>query len=149
MLVPSIFNDSFFDGFPFFDNRAIQPKKAPAPRISRMANVMKTDVKEVEGGYEVKVDLPGFKKEDIEVELKEGYLTITAAKNEEKSEGDDKDGRYICRERYVGTCSRSFYVGDAIGQDDIKAGFNEGILTLDIAKKEEPKVEEKKLIDIH
>ena len=64
MLVPSIFNDSFFDGFPFFDNRAIQPKKAPAPRISRMANVMKTDVKEVEGGYEVKVDLPGFKKED-------------------------------------------------------------------------------------
>ena len=149
MLVPSIFNDSFFDGFPFFDNsRRSAPPKGGVPRISRMANVMKTDVKETEDGYEVMIDLPGYKKEDIEVELKDGYLTITASKNEEKSEENKETGRYICRERYVGTASRSFYVGDSITQEDVKAGFEEGILKLDITKKEEPKVEEKKLIDI-
>ena len=150
MLVPSIFNDSFFEGFPFFDGRRRPPAppRGGAHRISRMANVMKTDVKETEEGYEVMIDLPGYKKEDIEVELKDGFLTITASKNEEKSEEDKENGRYICRERYVGTASRSFYVGDNIGQEDIKAGFEEGILKLDISKKDEPKVEEKKLIDI-
>ena len=151
MLVPSIFNDSFFDGFPFFDphTRRPAPPRNGAPRISRMANVMKTDVKETDEGYEVKIDLPGYKKDDIEVELKDGYLTITASKNEEKTDEDKEKGRYICRERYVGTASRSFYVGDNITQEDIKAGFEEGILKLDISKKEEPKVEEKKLIDIN
>lgn len=149
MLVPSIFNDSFFDGFPFFDNSRRPVPHKQGPRISRMANVMKTDVKETEDGYEVKIDLPGYKKEDIEIELKDGYLTITASKNEEKSEENKDTGRYICRERYVGTASRSFYVGDNIAQEDVKAGFEEGILKLDIAKKEQPKVEEKKLIDIN
>ena len=99
------------------------------------ANMMKTDIKEHDGGYELTVDLPGVKKDDIKAELNDGYLTITADNNSSKDENDEK-GKYICRERYSGSYSRSFYVGDAVTEEDIKAKFENGTLTLDIPKKE-------------
>ena len=99
------------------------------------ANMMKTDIKEHDGGYELTVDLPGVKKEDIKAELNDGYLTITAENNSSNDEKDEK-GKYICRERYSGSYSRSFYVGDAVTEEDIKAKFENGTLTLDIPKKE-------------
>ncbi len=99
------------------------------------ANMMKTDIKEHDNGYELTVDLPGVKKEDIKAELNDGYLTITAENNTSKDEKDEK-GKYICRERYSGSYSRSFYVGDAVTEEDIKAKFENGTLTLDIPKKE-------------
>jgi HSP20 family molecular chaperone IbpA len=109
---------------------------------------MRTDVKETETGYELDLDLPGYKKEDVQAELKDGYLTITASTSSNKDEKDE-DGKYIRRERYSGTCSRSFYVGEDISQQDIKAKFEDGTLKLSIPKKEEkPAEEEKKLISI-
>ena len=99
------------------------------------ANMMKTDIKEHDSGYELTVDLPGVKKEDIKAELNDGYLTITAENNTSKDEKDE-NGKYICRERYSGSYSRSFYVGDAVTEEDIKAKFENGTLTLDIPKKE-------------
>ena len=99
------------------------------------ANMMKTDIKEHDGGYELTVDLPGVKKDDIKAELNDGYLTITAENNSSKDEKDEK-GKYICRERYSGSYSRSFYVGDAVTEEDIKAKFENGTLTMDIPKKE-------------
>ncbi len=98
-------------------------------------NMMKTDIKEHDIGYELTVDLPGVKKDDIKAELNDGYLTITAENNSSKDEKDEK-GKYICRERYSGSYSRSFYVGDAVTEEDIKAKFENGTLTLDIPKKE-------------
>ena len=99
------------------------------------ANMMKTDIKEHDGGYELTVDLPGVKKDDIKAELNDGYLTITAENNSSQDEKDEK-GKYICRERYSGSYSRSFYVGDSVTEEDIKAKFENGTLTMDIPKKE-------------
>ncbi len=111
-------------------------------------NMMKIDVKETENGYEVAVDLPGFKKDEISLELKDGYLTITASKGLDKDE-EDKKGRMIRQERYAGAMSRSFYVGDGITEEDVKAKFENGVLMLDIPKKEEkPQEPERKLITI-
>lgn len=122
-----------------------QERKSAA---STKNNLMQTDVKETETGYEVVIDLPGYSKENVNAELKDGYLIISAtttSNDEEKSE----DGKYIRKERYSGSCSRSFYVGDAVTQDDVKAKFENGVLTLEVPKKEEaPKVEEKKYISI-
>lgn len=98
-------------------------------------NMMKTDIKEHDAGYELTVDLPGIKKEDIKAELNDGYLTITAENNSSKEEKDEK-GKYIRRERYTGSYSRSFYVGDGVTEQDIKAKFENGTLTLAIPKKE-------------
>lgn len=107
-----------------------------APFFTRNeANMMKTDIKEHDGGYELTVDLPGVKKEDIKAELNDGYLTISAENNTNKDEKDE-NGKYLCRERYSGSYSRSFYVGDAITEEDIKAKFENGTLKLDIPKKE-------------
>ena len=107
-----------------------------APFFTRSEqNMMKTDIKEHDTGYELTVDLPGVKKEDIKAELNDGYLTITAENNTSKDEKDEK-GKYICRERYSGSYSRSFYVGDAVTEEDIKAKFENGTLTLDIPKKD-------------
>lgn len=107
-----------------------------APFFTRNeANMMKTDIKEHDGGYELTVDLPGVKKEDIKAELNDGYLTISAENNTNKDEKDE-NGKYICRERYSGSYSRSFYVGDAITEEDIKAKFENGTLKFDIPKKE-------------
>ena len=123
-----------------------------APGIARRAiggaAVMQTDVRETETGYIIDMELPGFKKEDVEAELKDGYLTVRAEHKAEKEE-KDKEGRYIRKERYYGNFERSFYVGEAVTQEDIKAAFKDGILTLNVPKKEkEEKVEEKKLINI-
>lgn len=152
MLLPSIFGenlfDDFFDDVPFFDNRAEnQIEKKLYGRHAH--NVMKTDIKETDDGYELVVDLPGFKKDEIKVSLEDGYLTIEAAKGLDKDEQEKKSGTYIRKERYAGACQRSFYVGDNLTQEDIKGEFKHGILTLNVPKKEaKPAVETNKYIAI-
>ena len=155
MLMPSIFGENLFDDFmdfPFDDkwekklNKEFFGKKNPlyGKNASRL---MKTDVRETDNSYELDVDLPGFKKDEIQVELENGYLTISAEKVLDKE--DEKKGRYIRRERYAGACSRTFYVGEDLEQADIKASFKHGILKLSVPKKEEKKqVEEHNYIAI-
>ena len=110
--------------------------------------IMKTDIKEVDQDYVMEIDLPGFSKEDISAELKDGYMTVTATKNESNDE-KDKDGNYLHRERYTGSCSRTFYVGDGFTEEDIKASFKDGILRLTMPKEKPKKLEEqKRLISI-
>lgn len=111
-------------------------------------NMMSTDVKETDGGYEVIMNLPGFTKDDVRGELKDGYLTVSASTST-NNDTKDEDGKYIRRERYSGSCSRSFYVGDAVTQEDIKAKFEDGTLHLFVPKKEPvQKVEDKRYIAI-
>ena len=115
MLMPSIFGenlfDDFFNDFPFYDDNAGQ--KIEKKLYGRHGqNLMKTDIKEMEDGYELEMDLPGFKKEEISISLEDGNLTIQAAKGLDEDEKEKKSGRYIRRERYAGTCERSFYVGE-------------------------------------
>ena len=121
------------------------------PFFSRMdsnKNVMKTDIREQDGDYLMDIDLPGYAKEDISAELKDGYMTITATKNE-SNDTKDENGNYIHRERYTGSCSRTFYVGNGVTEEDIKASFKDGTLHLSIPKEEPKKLEEqKKLISI-
>ena len=147
MLMPSIFNDNVFDDFfdfPFYDDRA--EKKLYGHHA---ANLMKTDIQEHDDGYTLEMDLPGFKKEEIKVELNNGYMTISAAKGLDEDEKDKKSGKYIRRERYTGSCQRSFYVGEDVTEEDIKAEFKHGILKLFIPKKEaKPAVEQKKYVSI-
>ena len=148
MLMPSIFGENLFDDdwmdFPF--DRDFWGKKNPL--YGKNANrVMKTDIREHDRGYELDVDLPGFKKDEIKVELENGYLTISAAKGLDKDE-QDKQGKYIRRERYAGAMQRSFYVGDAVTEEDVKAKFEDGILRLSIPKKDAKAVETKKTIAI-
>ena len=148
MLMPSIFGENLFDDdwmdFPF--ERDFWGRKNPLYG-KNAKNMMKTDIREHDGGYELDVDLPGFKKDEISVELENGYLTISAAKGLDKDE-KDKKGKYIRRERYAGAMQRSFCVGDALTQEDIKAKFEDGILRLDIPKKDARQVETKKRIAI-
>ena len=142
MLVPSIFGESLLDDF--FD----YPEKSFSFRTSNANGLMKTDIKENENAFEISMALPGVKKDDIEIELKDEYLTVSATSNMKKDE-EDKKSNYIRRERYYGSCSRSFYVGDAVTENDIKASYEDGILTLDIPKVEKkPEPEVKKLIPI-
>lgn len=141
MFMPSIFGENLFDNF--FEDLA-KPTRYAAPSTS----VMKTDIKELNDRFELDIDLPGYKKEDVSAELKDGYLTINA---ETKTDNEQKDenGRYIRRERYYGSCSRSFYVGEDITEQDIKAKFDNGILKVIVPKIEaKPAVEEKKFISI-
>ena len=150
MLMPSIFgNDMFGDFFtdPWFDDKEFKDmqKKLYGHRAK---NVMSTDVKEVENGYELEMDLPGFRKDEIKASVENGYLTISAARGLDEDEKDKKSGKYIRRERYAGACERSFYVGEGISQDDIKASFQHGILKLFIPKEPEKSVEEKKYVAI-
>ncbi|MEE0418693.1 MAG: Hsp20/alpha crystallin family protein [Lachnospiraceae bacterium] len=115
---------------------------------NNVAQVMKTDVKEDANTYTLDIELPGYAREDIQAELKEGYLTISANRTDNKEEKDEK-GRYIRKERYTGTCKRTFYVGDHLEQEDIKAGFKDGILRLVVPKETQKKIEDKpKLIEI-
>ena len=147
MLMPSIFNDNVFDDFfefPFYDDKA--EKKLYGHHA---ANLMKTDIQEHEDGYTLEMDLPGFKKEEIQIELNNGYMTISAAKGLDENEKDKKSGKYIRRERYTGSCQRSFYVGEDVTEEDIKAEFKHGILKLFVPKKEaKPAVEQKKYVSI-
>ena len=137
MLMPSIFGENLFDDWMSFPFRNFNTN-----------SLMKTDIRETDGSFELAIDMPGFNKEDLKAELKEGYLTISASTNKDDGEKDE-NGRYIRRERYVGSCSRSFYVGEDIKQDDIKANFENGILKISVPKKEaQPKVEEDKHIAI-
>ena len=142
MLVPSIFGENLFDDFmdfPFDDDFWGRKNPLYGKNAKRM---MKTDIRETEGSYELDVDLPGFKKDEIQASLENGYLTISAAKGLDKDE-KDKDGKYIRQERYAGAMSRSFYVGDEVTQEDIKAKYEDGILKLSIPKKEKkPAVEQ-------
>ena len=112
-------------------------------------SAMKTDVKETDAGYELDIDLPGYKKEDVKAELKDGYMTISAEKKSEDGEKDEKSGKYLRRERYYGSCSRSFYVGEDMTEEDIKAKFEDGILKISVPKKDpQPAVEQTKTIAI-
>ena len=151
-MLPSIFGenlfDEFFNDFRDFDrefermnretNRALYGRKA--------RNLMKTDVRETDDGYELDVDLPGFKKDEVDVKLSDGYLTISAAKGLDKDE-KDKKGNYIRRERYAGAMQRSFYVGDIKGED-IHAKFENGILSLTVPKADVKKLPEHNTIAI-
>ena len=151
MLMPSIFGENMFDEFfrdPFFDDRDM--KKLEKKLYGRRGkNLMKTDIRETDTGYELEMDLPGFRKDEIRASLRDGYLTISAAKGLDKDEQENTSGRYIRQERYAGACERSFYVGEDMTEDDIKGEFKHGILRLSISKKEaKPLAEEKKYISI-
>ena len=140
-MLPSIFGENLFDEF-FDDNFGMVPMwNGRNPLYGKHAkNLMKTDVRETEDTYEVDIDLPGFKKDEISVDLEDGYLTIRAAKSLDKDE-KDKKGKYIRQERYAGACSRSFYVGD-VKPEDVSAKYEDGILKLSMpkqAKKELPR----------
>ena len=141
MMMPSIFGENLFDdwmNFPFDDD--FFGRRNPLYG-KNTKNMMKTDVRETDGSYELDIDLPGFKKDEIKAQLKDGYLTISAAKgvnNDQK----DKDGNYIRRERYSGSMSRSFYIGENVTQEDVHAKYEDGILKLTVPKKEQKKVEE-------
>ena len=152
MLMPSIFGENLFDDFDSWFDAPVEKRffGKKNPLYGKHAkNLMKTDVREKKDSYEVDIDLPGFKKDEIKLELENGYLTISAAKGLDKDETDKKTGKYIRRERYAGSCQRSFYVGKDITEEDIKAQFQHGMLTLFVPKKEaKPAVEEKKHIAI-
>ena len=134
-MVPSIFGENLFDEFwndPFDMDRMLPRGRDPLYG-KHSKNLMKTDVRETEGSYELDVDLPGFKKDEVNVELNNGYLTIEAAKSLDKDD-TDKQGRYIRQERYAGSMSRSVYVGEGLEPKDIRAKFENGILQLSIPK---------------
>ncbi|MGN1377187.1 MAG: Hsp20/alpha crystallin family protein [Dorea sp.] len=147
MMMPSIFGENLFDEF--MDDFAF-PVFRDADRTlygKHAKNLMKTDVKETDDEYEVDMDLPGFKKDEITMQLKDGYLTVSAAKGLNKDE-KDKEGRYVRRERYAGNVSRSFYVGENLTEKDIRAKYENGILSFKLPKDEKKKVEENKYISI-
>lgn len=140
--------DNFMNDFSFYND-------APFENVEKKLyghhakNVMKTDIKETDEGYELEIDLPGFTKDEVKVSLDNGYMTVSAAKGLDKDEQEKKSGKYIRRERYAGACERSFYVGDEITEEDVKGEFKHGMLKLFIPKKEaKPAVEQKKYISI-
>jgi len=123
--------DSMFDD-PFFERKEVR--------------WMKTDIKEKDNNYIIEVDLPGYDKDNIKVEIENGYLNVTA--KVDKSNDNEEEGKYIHKERFYGECSRSFYVGDSLTEEDVKASFKNGILTLTVPKAEQKKLDEKKYIQI-
>ena len=148
MMMPSIFGENLFDddwmNFPFNDE--FWGKKNPLYG-KHAQNMMKTDIRETDGSYELDIDLPGFKKDEIKVQLKDGYLTLSAAKGLDKDE-QDKKGNYIRRERYAGSMSRSFYVGEHVTAEQVHPKYENGILTFEIPKNKEPIEEKEKFIAI-
>ena len=141
MLMPSIFGDRFMDDF--FDFPEVRNT-----RTYHQNQLMKTDIFQTKEGLEITMDLPGYKKDNVSAELKDGYLVITASMDQSNDQ-KDAGGKYLRRERYSGSCSRSFYVGEDLTQEDIKAKFEHGTLKLMIPNKENrPKVEETKRITI-
>ncbi len=130
------------DPFDAFFDAASMPVQKMAPTL------MRTDIKETDGGYELTIDLPGFKKDDVQAELKDGYLSISAQTQTETEDKDEK-GTFVRKERFSGKCSRTFYVGEDVEEDDIRAKFEDGVLKVAVPKKQEqPKLEEKKTIAI-
>ena len=150
MLLPRIWDEDLFENM---DNWMSWPDESEFfgkknPLYGKHAkNMMKTDVKEKDNGYEVAIDLPGFKKDELHLELNDGYLTISAEKGLDKDE-KDKNDKYIRRERYAGSMSRSFYVGENMKEEDIHAKYETGILTLDVPKEQKKAVPEKRYIAI-
>ncbi len=145
MLVPSIFENNFVDDI--FDDVFSVPFGFSKTGAKASVSSMNADVQEFEDKYQLDLELPGYKKEDIQAELKDGYLTINAEHSDSREEKEE--GKYIRRERFYGKCQRSFYVGDAVTHEDIQAKFENGILEVIIPKKEEkPQVEEHKYISI-
>ena len=147
MMFPSVFGENLFDDwmddFGFRDNFF----SGKNPLYGKHAkNIMKTDVRETDKGYELDVDLPGFKKDEVQVQLKDGYLTISAAKGLDKDE-EDKKGKVLRKERYTGVCTRSFYVGD-VAPEDVKAKYTSGVLTVVLPKKNQKKLDSSRKINI-
>ena len=146
MMMPSIFGRDMFDDFFSFPFNSFRTNDFDRPAMK--PGMMKTDIKETDSGYEITMDIPGVSKENVQAELKDGYLTIQASTDSDNEEKDE-NGRFLRRERHYGTCSRSFYIGEAVTQDEIKAKFENGTLKMMIPKKEnKPAVEEKKFIAI-
>ncbi len=146
MLMPSIFGENLFDDI--FDGDFFTPAAGSNRYSNANTAVMKTDVRENQDSFDIDIDLPGYKKDDVKAELKDGYMTITAEKNDSNEE-KDKKGNYIRRERFYGTCSRSFYVGDDVTEEDIKAKFEDGILKINVPKREKKEeIPQKKYICI-
>ena len=133
-MMPSIFGENLFDEFFDDDFPMIPMRSIRNPLYWKNAkNLMKTDVRETDNTYELDVDLPGFKKDEVQLDLKDGYLTISAAKGLDKDQ-EDKKGKYIRQERYAGACSRSFFVGEGIEPRDVSAKFEDGILRVSLPK---------------
>ena len=148
MMMPSIFGENLFDDFMDFPfERDFWGRRNPLYGKNEK-NIMKTDVRETDSSYELDIDLPGFKKDEVTAKLENGYLTISASKGLNKDEKDKESGKYIRRERYAGAVSRSFYVGEHIRQEDIHAKFEDGILKLTVPKKDAKQVDEQKYISI-
>ena len=146
-MLPSIFGESLFDDWMDFPFRGFGTDVEKKLYGKNAARVMKTDLKEHEDGYELSVDLPGFKKDQIQLQLSNGYLTVSATKGIEE-EDKDKKGRLVHQERFSGSMSRSYYVGENLEEEDIKARFENGVLTLDFPKVEQKKLPERKTIQI-
>ena len=145
MLMPSIFGEDLFDDFMGYPTG----RQAAANAYPQVKDMMKTDFRDVDGNYELEIDLPGFTKGEIKVEEKNGYLPVSASKALEQDSKEKESGRYIHRERYTGACQRSFYIGEDIENEQIKAEFKHGILKLTLPKKQaKPEVEEKRYISI-
>ena len=144
-MLPSIFSENLFDDF---FNSAMFPKAEHELYGKHAKNLMNTDVREVENGYEIDMNLPGFKKDEVEIQLQDGCLTVSAAKGLDKDE-EDKKGRYIRQERYAGSLSRSFYVGD-VKKEDIHAKFEDGVLHIQLPAPQQTKAlpENPNLIEI-
>ena len=132
-MLPSIYSENLFDDFFSDPFDMVMPRSLNALYGKHGKNLMKTDVRETEDTYELDIDLPGFKKDEVNLELKDGYLTIQAAKGLDKEE-PEKKGKYIRQERYAGACSRSFYVGEHVEPEDIRAKFENGILQISLPK---------------
>ena len=147
-MMPSIFGENLFDDF-FGSDFDLFPALPSNKALygKHVKNLMKTDVRETENTYELDIDLPGFKKDEVNLELKDGYLSISAAKGLDKDE-KDKEGRYIRQERYAGTCSRSFYVGEGMEPEDVSARFEDGILKVSLPKQEQKRLPKSNLIAI-
>ena len=147
MFYPTLFKDDLFDDF--FDFPSFRDfDRADRKLYGKHANgLMKTDVRENEGNYELDIDMPGFKKDEISLTLDKGYLIVGAAKTVNEDEKDSK-GKMLRQERYSGAMQRSFYVGDGINENDVKAKFEDGVLSLTFPKEKEPEIPEKKTIMI-
>ena len=145
-MLPSIFGEDLFDDFFNDPFGMMNVSEGRSPLYGKHAkNLMKTDIREKEDGYELAVDLPGFKKDEIHLELNDGYLTISTEKSLEKDE-ENKKGKMLRQERYAGVMQRSFYVGKNLTEEDIKASYESGVLHVSIPKKDAPKAHEKKTI---
>lgn len=148
MLVPSVFNSSLSNDFfnDSFDHMFRDAFRSPFGSMNS-ASYMSTDIQDLGDKYQLEVELPGYEKKDLKADLKDGYLTISAERNINKEEKDEK-GKFVRRERYMGSCQRSFFVGKDVRQEDIHASFENGLLKLTVPKKEISAVEDRKYIPI-